>query len=612
MMSDDLHPKQPRCAPASPLRDGLSRRQLLQSIAIAGAAGAAFGSSLLEAAEEGKAVTKKMVEDAAWLSGLELTEDEVKLMLEDVADTVKQFEQLRAVPLDNSVAPALHFYALGATDQSAARRDNRVRFTPSPVAVRPQSDEDLAFLPLTGLSALIKSRQLSSRELTGLYLKRLRRYDPMLKCVISFTEESAMQQADIADREIASGHYRGPLHGIPWGAKDLLAVPGYRTTWGAKPYERQVRPDKAAVVSRLEEAGAVLVAKLTLGALAWGDVWYGGKTRNPWNPEQGSSGSSAGPGSATAAGLVGFAIGTETWGSIVSPSTRNGVTGLRPTHGRVSKAGAMALAWSMDKIGPMCRSVEDCALIFGAIHGADALDPSAVERPFHWPPERDPRTLRIGYVPALFEEDRSTEAETDEQKARIREWQAFDRRTLETLKDIGFKLVPFELPNKYPVEALQFILGAEAAAAFDELTRSGRDDRMVRQIRNAWPNSFRTAQMIPAVEYIRANRVRALVMQEMEEKMADLDVFVAPSFAGGHLLLTNLTGHPAVVVPNGFRSSNGTPTSITFTGHLFRETDVLAVARAYQDATDFHLKHPPVETFLADFSQKDSEKKRSD
>ena len=606
MMSEKVHPKQP------PSADVLTRRQLLQSIAVAGAAGATFGSSLLAAAEDGKPVSKKMVEQASWLSGLEFTEDEVELMLEDVGDTLKLFEQLREVRVDNSVAPALHFYAHGATDQLAAQRDNKVSFTPSAVSIRPPSDDDLAFLPLTELASLLKSRQVSSGEITELYLSRLRRYDPMLECVISYTEEIAMQQADIADREIASGNYRGPLHGIPWGAKDLLAVPDYRTTWGAKPYERQVRPEKATVVTRLQEAGAVLVAKLTLGALAWGDVWYGGKTRNPWKPEQGSSGSSAGPGSATAAGLVGFSLGTETWGSIVSPSTRNGVTGLRPTHGRVSKAGAMALSWSMDKIGPMCRSVEDCALVFGAIHGADPLDPSAVERPFRWPPERDPRTLRLGYLPELFEEDRSTEAQSDEQKARISEWQEIDRRSLETLKEIGFKLVPFELPSKYPVEALQIILSAEAAAAFDDLTRSGRDDLMARQIRNAWPNSFRTAQMIPAVEYIRANRIRSLVMQEMEEKMANVDVFVAPSFAGGHLLLTNLTGHPAVVVPNGFRASDGTPTSITFTGHLFRETDVLAVAHSFQSATEFHLKHPPLETFLTEFSQRNQGKKKGD
>jgi Asp-tRNA(Asn)/Glu-tRNA(Gln) amidotransferase A subunit family amidase len=410
--------------------------------------------------------------------------------------------------------------------------------------------------------------------------------------VITMTGDLALEQADLADREISAGRYRGPLHGIPWGAKDLLAVAGYRTTWGAKPFEDQIRSETATVAARLREAGATLLAKLSVGALAWGDVWFDEMTRNPWNPEQGSSGSSAGSAASTAAGLVGFAIGTETWGSIVSPCTRCGATGLRPTFGRVSRHGVMALSWSMDKIGPIARSVEDCALVFGAIHGADGLDPTAVDRPFAWPPRRDPRALRVGYVKSLFEEDRAAEVEDESEKAALREWQAHDLATLEALRGIGIEPAPVELPDGFPIDALALILTAEAATAFDELTRSGKDDLLVRQVRDAWPNVFRQGQLITAVDYIRANRVRTLVMQAMEHMMADVDVYVAPSYGGDNLLLTNLTGHPAVVVPNGFRSADDTPTSVTFMAGLHREEDALSVAHAYQQATGFHLRRP--------------------
>jgi Asp-tRNA(Asn)/Glu-tRNA(Gln) amidotransferase A subunit family amidase len=364
------------------------------------------------------------------------------------------------------------------------------------------------------------------------------------------------------------------------------------------PYRHQVRPETATVVSRLEEAGAVLIAKTTLGALAWGDVWFDATTKNPWNQEQGSSGSSAGSASATAAGLAAFSLGTETLGSIVSPATRCGCTGLRPTFGRVSRHGAMALSWSMDKIGPITRSVEDCALVFHAIHGSDGRDPSVADQPFNWPLQRDVRSLRFGYTKGLFDEDRAAAMEDPEQQERTREWQAFDRETLSTLKKIGFDLVPMELPSRYPVGPLSSILVAEAAAAFDQLTRSGQDDKLVRQTADAWPNVFRQGQMIPAVEYLRANRIRTLVMHEMQQLMAGIDVYVSPSFAGNNLLLTNLTGHPQVVLPNGFRAGDGTPTSITFTGRLFGETELLAVARAFQDATDFHLRRPPMEALV--------------
>ncbi len=590
---------------SEPMRPRCPRRRVLKVLSALGVASpvtsAVFARALVALANEQPKVTEEMIRQAEWISGLQFTDAKRKLMLDGVNAALADYAKLRDVPLDNRILPALLFdpapyktaeaSALKELHPGRTPKDKRRRMDYRSTR-RPKSQEDLAFLPLSHLAALVRSRQVSSVELTRLYLDRLRRFDPVLLCVITYTEELALKQAEEADREIAAGRYRGPLHGIPWGAKDLLAVPGYRTTWGAKPYENQMRSEKATVVARLEEAGAVLIAKLSVGALAWGDVWFGGTTKNPWNPKEGSSGSSAGPAAATAAGLVGFSIGTETLGSIVSPCTRCGATGLRPTFGRVSRYGAMALAWSMDKIGPIARSVEDCALVFRAIHGADGLDPTAVNRPFLWPPRRDVRALKVGFVEALFEEDRTQKAKKDEEKARLREWQEFDRRTLNILRSLGVKLVPIKLPDRYPVDALRFILNAEAATAFDELTRSGRDDLLVRQVADAWPNVFRQSQIIPAVEYIRANRIRSLVVQEMQKLMSEVDVYVSPSYGGTNLLLTNLTGNPAVVLPNGFHATDGTPTSITLMGKLYGETDALAVAHAYQQATDFHLKRP--------------------
>ena len=591
-----MKPRKPDRSVESP--PALTRRQVLRRASAAGVASAVFSRALAALAAEGDIVTAEMIRQAEWISGLDLTDEQRALMESGVKTMVEDFARIRRVPLDNDVAPAFRFATAADDDEHQARRATEVVFKPAARVVRPLADEDLAFAPVTKLASLLRRRKVSSVELTTLYLARLRRYDPLLECVITITDALALRQARQADREIAGGRWRGPLHGIPWGAKDLLAVPGYRTTWGAKPYEDQVLEEKATVVRLLEEAGAVLTAKLTLGALAMGDVWFGGQTRNPWKPSEGSSGSSAGPAAAVVGGLIGFAIGSETLGSIVSPCTRCGATGLRPTFGRVSRHGAMALAWTMDKLGPITRSVEDCALVFGSILGADGLDPTAADRPFRWPDEREVRSLRVAYVKDAFEEDRAARAEKEEDKARAREWQELDLRSLDVLREIGFTLVPIKLPSGYPVEALRFLLQAEAAAAFDELTRSGRDKLLKRQDAFAWPNTFRRAQLTPAVEYIRANRIRTLVMQEMEKLMADVDVYVCPSFGGGNLLLTNLTGHPAVVVPNGFRASDATPTSITFTGRLFGESAALAVAHAYQRATGFHTRRPPVEAFL--------------
>ncbi len=533
-------------------------------------------------------ITKEMLQDAEQIAGLEFTDQERDLMVDGLNSHLKRYEKLREVRLDNSVAPAIQFNPIvpGMSFEKKQHAASLTGLTGLPIKAgkptrteRPLDIEDLSFWTITNLAGLIKSRKVSSLELTNMYLSRLKKYDSKLQCVITLTEELALQQAQRADEEIAAGHYRGPLHGIPWGAKDLLAVKGYKTTWGAMPYKDQIIDLDATVVRRLENAGAVLVGKLTLGALAWGDVWFDGKTRNPWNTEKGSSGSSAGPAAATAAGLLGFSIGSETWGSIVSPCTVCGATGLRPTFGRVSRYGAMALSWSMDKIGPICRSVEDCALVFNAIYGPDGKDSTVVDLPFNWDAARDIKDLKIGYIKSAFEQQRKDE-----------ESKANDQAALEALRHLGLELIPIELPD-YPVDAIGFILSVEAAAAFDELTRSNRDDLLVRQIQNAWPNRFREARLIPAVEYVQANRLRTLVIKAMHELMSDIDVYVAPSWVGDNLLLTNLTGHPAVVVPNGFNKEHE-PTSITFTGRLYGESEVLAVAEAYQDATGFHLKHP--------------------
>jgi Asp-tRNA(Asn)/Glu-tRNA(Gln) amidotransferase A subunit family amidase len=523
-------------------------------------------------------VTKAMIADAEKIAGLAFTDEQRDKMVRGVNSIARSIDQIHAVPLANPVPPALHFDPVLPGMKFSARR-GPMRLSERPVVKRPARLEDVAFWTVTRLAELIRTRQVTATELTEMYLARLHRHGPTLEAVISFTDDRARAQAADADREIAAGRYRGPLHGIPWGAKDLFAVRGYPTTWGAAPYRDQVIDDDATIVQRLDAAGAILIAKLTLGALAQGDVWFGGKTRNPWNIEQGSSGSSAGPGAATAAGLVGFAIGTETLGSIMSPSARNGVTGLRPTFGRVSRAGAMALSWSMDKIGPMCRSVEDCAIVLDAIYGPDDRDPTVHDIPFTWDASLDPRTLRIGYLKAAFDE-----------KDRSGNVVQYNQDALAVLRRIVPNVTAVETPHEYPLGALGIILDAESAAAFDELTRSGRDAMM--EDTSSWPGSFREARLIPAVEYIQANRIRTLIMRQMHDMMKDVDVFMTTSFGDNVLQLTNLTGHPAIALPAGF-TARGTPVSITFIGGLYGEARLLAVAKAWQDATDYHLRYPP-------------------
>ena len=464
------------------------------------------------------------------------------------------------------------------TERRATRRE--------PIAVpMPTTDEALAFLPLTHLVRLVETRQVKPSELTELYLARLKRHDPTLHCVVSLTEELARRQATEADDEIAAGTYRGPLYGIPWGAKDLLAVRGTRTTWGASPYRNQTIDADATVYSRLTDAGAILVAKLSMGALASGDRWFGGRTRNPWNPEQGSSGSSAGPGSATAAGLVGFAIGTETRGSIISPSTRNGVTGLRPTFGRVSRYGAMALSWTMDKIGPMCRSAEDCALVFDTIQGPDGRDNTVLDVPFNWDATTDVTSLRVGYLRSAFEDDIANDPQNTQRVASQRQVLSNNRAALEAIRGLGVQVAPFDLPQ-LPTGAIGFILGTEAAAAFDVPTLHAQLDSMrAAPEESRWPDSFRASRFVPAIDYLQANRVRMRIIEELHEALGDLDLFI-----GSNLALTNLTGHPEISMPSGF--FQGSPTSLRFTGKLFGEAEILRLAHAYQAATDHHRQHP--------------------
>jgi len=541
-------------------------------------------------------ISPEQIAAAEALLGLDFSPAQRQQMRQTLADRLEHFAALRANPLDNSVPLSLHF-KVKAADPAPAPVPRSYAMSAQPPVTRPADLEEAAFYTVTQLAELIRSRQVTSLELTEMYLARLRRYDSQLQCVAAYTDELAIRQAKRADDEIARGQYRGPLHGIPWGAKDLLAVRGYPTQWGAKTYVGQQLDVDATVVQRLEAAGAVLIAKLSLGALANGDVWYGGLTKNPWDRSEGSSGSSAGSGAATAAGLVGFAIGTETMGSIVSPASRCGVSGLRPTYGRVSRYGAMALSWSLDKIGPMCRSVEDCALVFSAIYGPDGLDMSLSPEPFHWDPALDPRSLRIGYIASAFKAADAGAADAHHRPAGEELQRVNDVNSsavLDAMRAQGFELKPIEMPDT-DIQGLWVILAAEAAAAFDQITRDGSVDALTRQDDDAWPNIFRAARFIPAVEYINANRVRSQLCADMARLMNKVDVFISPSYGGRTLGLTNMTGHPTVVLPNGFTNKR-TPTSITFVGGLHQEAETLAVAKAYQDGADWHRQYPTLDT----------------
>ena len=580
-------------------------------------------------------ITPEMIDQAAIMAGIgPFTDEQKKMMINGLVDQNGSFKAIRKLNLPNSLAPAFVFHPFAAAGNPlhvAPAKPGVTGWKPDPNVTAPSNIEDLAFATVSELASLLHARKITSLALTQMYLARLKRYDSKLHFVISLTEERALAKAKQADAEISAGNHRGPLHGIPWGAKDLLAVKGYPTTWGAGGFEHQSFEEDATVVKRLDEAGAVLVAKFTLGALAMGDKWFGGRTRNPWNPAQGSSGSSAGSASAVAAGCVAFAIGSETLGSISSPSTRCGATGLRPSFGFVPRTGAMALSWTMDKLGPISRSAEDCALVLNVIHGPDGQDTSVHPASFRWDPDLDVRALRIGYLkndfdePSPFKLPPPPASETaDEKKAREKSESArtaararrdYDRRydlaTLEKLRSMGINLIPVELP-KLPFGAMVGLLGAEAAAAFDDLTRSGRDRLLTEQGPDDWPNEFRTARFYPAVEYIQANRARTLAVQQVSALFDKVDIIVGSS-GGQQLLATNLTGHPALIVPNGLRGDDaprppktddgdnddiggpGTPVSITFLAGLYEDAKLAAFAHAYQQATSFNKQHPKLD-----------------
>ena len=613
----------------------LDRRNFMKTCSGMGLAGTLFPGVLWAQAEAqgAKKITKEMIENAAAIADVPIADEYKEMMLQSLNDQTNGYEEIYKLHIPNSVDPALIFDpVLPGMKFETTKKPMRLSKAPSSVAAgTPKNVEELAFATVRKLAELVRTRKVSSVGLTEMYLGRLKKYDATLKFAVTLTGERALAQAKKADEEIAAGKYRGPLHGLPWGAKDLLATRGYRTTWGAGGFENQMIDEDATVVKRLDEAGAVLVAKLTLGALALGDVWFGGVTRNPWNTNQGSSGSSAGPASATAAGCVAFSIGSETLGSISSPSTRCGCTGLRPTFGLVPRTGAMALSWTMDKLGPICRSVEDCALVLEAIYGPDGHDRTVHAAAFNWDANLDWRNLRVGYLKADFERkpDPPQEAakqepaktpeeqkKRDEQKKRREAGRAraeYDRKyneaALAKLGEMGIKLIPVEMP-KFPYGAIRVMLEAESAAAFDELTRTGSDKLLTSQKDYDWPNTFRTARFIPAVEYIQAARARKMAMEAVAKVFEGVDVIVAPTNGGQQLVITNLTGHPSVILPNGLRGADapkypsedptdfqnaggpGTPTSLTFLGKLYGEAELLAFARAYQEATGFHLVHP--------------------
>jgi len=554
-------------------QDHLDRRGILSGLAALGLGTAAFQRSIAAQvqAKPTADITPEMIAQAEWIAGITLTEDDRATVAKAMTRTVKELAATRKLPMPNSLAPAFVFDpALGVP----APRNGPGTFAPPKVAApaRPEDDGELAFLDIASLAAMLRAKTLSSVELTKLCLVRLKKYDPTLKCVVTFTDDLALKQAAKADEELAAGKDRGLLHGIPYGAKDLMSVPGYPTTWGAEHYKAQQFDTPATAVVKLQDAGAVLAAKLTLGALALGDVWFGGTTRNPWNTKQGSSGSSAGSCSAVAAGLLPFAIGSETLGSIISPSTRCGTTGLRPTFGRISRAGCMTLCWTMDKLGPITRSATDAAIVFRALLGADEADPATVstmDYAFNWPSGKKPADFTVGYV------ETATKLE--------------DRAELAVLQKLGVKLVAIKLPTLLAGRIVGTILNVECAAAFDELPRAGVRDGYG----TAWRSTFQEGQFVPAVEYLRANRLRTQLCKEMQAVMKTVDVYVG----GNDLAITNLTGHPSICMPSGWNktAAGQTPKAITFTGRLFDESTLLELAAAYQSATDFHLQHPKLD-----------------
>ena len=535
--------------------------------------------SLLVSAQD-TSIQKKDLISASKLFDFSFTTKEIDTLYSDVIDNLANYKAMHRLPLANSVplsmwqtpvVPGMHFNTV--QKPIPWKLDNTVQL--------PTNKNDLAFYTLEQLASLIKNKKISSLALTQFFIDRIKKWGDTLQCVISIQEDIAYAEAKKADAELAQGKYRGLLHGIPYGLKDLFAVKGTKTTWGAAPYQNQTIDEDAFVYIKLKEAGAVLVAKFTLGALAMGDYWFGGRTKNPWNLNYGSSGSSAGSTSATVAGLVPFAIGTETWGSIVSPSTTCGATGLRPTFGSISRSGAMALSYSLDKVGPICRSAADAAIVFNYIHGTDGKDGSAVNMPFNYTPNKDIKKLKIGYAKNYFD--------------KIKDTSRNEFKVLEEFKKLGVQLIPVNFPDSgvYNFNIMDVVIGVECAAQFDEMTRMNIDDALTRQTKNDWPNSFRTARFVPAVEYINAQRHRYTLMQKVNEVMQQYDVIICPSRGDGNQsAITNLTGNPVVCVPTGFDKRSNLPTGISFVGNLYDEATILSIAQAYQKATNWDETHP--------------------
>lgn len=525
-------------------------------------------------------IQKSDLFSTAKIFDLDFTTKEIDTLYSDVIDNLANYKAMHKLSLPNSIPLSMWQTPL-LPGMKFNHKQTEINWALDNNIQLPNNKNDLAFYSIEQLASLIKNKKISSLELTKFFIERIKRWGDTLQCVISIQEDIAFQQAKKADEEIAKGQYKGLLHGIPYGLKDLFAVKGTKTTWGAAPYQNQVIEEDAYVYIRLKEAGAVLVAKFTLGALAMGDYWYGGRTKNPWNFMYGSSGSSAGSASATVAGLVPFAIGTETWGSIVSPSTTCGATGLRPTFGSISRTGAMALSYSLDKIGPICRSAADAAIVFHYIHGTDGKDGSAVNMPFNYTDKKDIKKLKIGYAKNYFD--------------KIKDTNNNNLKTLAVFKQMGIELVPVIFPDSgiYQFNIMDVIIGAECAAQFDEMTRLNIDDALTRQTKNDWPNQFRTARFVPAVEYINAQRHRYVLMKKVNEVINQFDAIICPSRGDGNQsAITNLTGHPVVCVPDGFNKKSNTPTGISFVGKLYDEATILLVAKKYQEQTNWDEIHP--------------------
>ena len=561
--------------------------------------------------QQGPEITKETIAAAEQIADVSFTDEERAAIARGLQQARNSIDQLHKVPLDMSVLPAIVFDPVPPGEKLPAKSKTAMVRARVPVMSRPGSLEELAYATVAQLSDLVRARKVKPTELTEMYLSRLKRYDPQLHCVITLTEDRARAQAKAADVEIARGKYRGPLHGLPWGAKDLLAVQGYPTSWGAGLYKDQSFDYDATVVRRLDDAGAVLIAKLTLGALAQGDRWYAERTRNPWNAETGSSGSSAGPASATAAGCVAFAIGSETNGSITSPSRVCGLSGFRPTFGRVPRTGAMALSWTMDKLGPICRSAEDCALVFDTIQGPDGIDYSVKSYPFNWNANTKPSQLRIAYIKSHFEGTRNDGTPFRSEEA---------LNVLEVLKSLGAKLTAIDEPTPTSGFLAQLTLNAECGAAFQGDTLNGKIKEL--ETYSTWPNTFRAAQFLPAADYVNAQRVRTRLCKEWWDLFREHDVILTPR---ENTSVTNITGTPSIVVPTGFAipqppaaggfggpppvthndslraaalrppppSKTPLPTWIYVMGPIYQDEKILAVAHAFQQATSFHLKRPP-------------------